>query len=130
MLDIGEVTAQTGVPPSVLHVWEKRGLLEPVGRAGLRRQYDDGVVARIGMIIALQRGGFTLAEIAQLVSSDGRASRAMMRSKLEELQQRRREIDLAIEGIEHGLQCPEPEPFECPRFRGKATSLLPVERHR
>lgn len=127
-LDIGEVTERTGVSPSVLHVWERHGLLTPVGRSGLRRQYDDGVVARIGMIIALQRGGFTLAEIARLLASDGRGSRSLMRAKLDELHRRRREIDLAIEGIEHGLHCPAPEPFECARFRDKATSLLPVER--
>ncbi len=125
-LDIGEVVELTGVPPSTLHLWEQRGLVTPVGRRGLRRQYASEVVPRIGMIVAFQRGGFTLAEIADLVAARDGQPRAIMRSKLAELHRRRDELDVAIAGLEHALRCPEPHPMECPRFSDTASSLLPV----
>ena len=127
-IDIAEVVAATGVPPSTLHVWERKGLIEPVGRDGLRRQYDQAVIRRIGMIVAFQRGGFTLAEIAALVAANDDATKAMMRTKLDELRRRRDELEVAIAGLVHGLECPEPHPLECPRFHDMATSLLPVGR--
>ncbi len=127
VLDIGEVVAQTGVPPSTLHVWERRGLVAPVGRDGLRRQYDSRVVRRIGMIVAFQRGGFTLAEISELLAANDDDTRQMMRAKLAELRRRRDDIDVAIAGLVHGLRCAEPHPLECARFHDIATSLLPVD---
>ena len=128
-MDIGEVVATTQVPVSTLHVWERHGLVSPSGRSGLRRQYPSDVVERIGTIILLQRGGFSLAEIGALLApgafSDGKDAIVV---KLAELRKRREQLDTAITGLEHALSCREPSPFECARFRAMIADVLPVGR--
>ncbi|MDH4117237.1 MAG: MerR family transcriptional regulator [Acidimicrobiia bacterium] len=128
-VDIGDVTRGSGLPTSTLHVWERAGLLDPIGRDGLRRQYDAEVFQRLATIVLLQRGGFTLEEIRELLEPDPTgASRQRFAAKLEELQERRRHLDAAIDGIEHALACTEPVPTACPAFLAMLDGVLPVDR--
>ena len=46
-LDIGEVVKRSGVPASTLRYYEQLGLLQSLGRRGLRRQYDEQVLERL-----------------------------------------------------------------------------------
>lgn len=130
VLDIGEVVTRTGVPVTTLHVWEREGLIAPVGRSGLRRQYAADVIDRIAMIVVGQRSGFSLAEIGALLAPDAFASsgKDALADKLDELRARRRELDLAITGLEHALACPHTVPTDCPTFCGMLDDVLPVER--
>jgi hypothetical protein len=75
---------------------------------------------------AFQRGGFKLAEIAELLEASGPRSQLLFRAKLDELTTRRARIDIAIDALEHALACPEPRPLERARFRVQALGLLPV----
>ncbi len=126
MLDIAEVTEASGVPASTLHVWERRGLIEPVGRSGLRRQYADDVLDTIAVIVLCQDSGFTLAEIAQLLAPDAFVDgKALLEAKLDQLRRHRAELDAAITGLEHSLACPHPHPLECPDFCGLLDGVLP-----
>lgn len=128
-LDIGQVVAKSGVPVSTLHVWERHGLIEPIGRAGLRRQYADDVLGRIAMIVTAQRSNFTLDEIAQLLAPDAfPGGRALFGVKLDELRTRRSELDLAIESLEHGIACEHERPQDCPTFQALLDGVLPVDR--
>ncbi|MEO1060159.1 MAG: MerR family transcriptional regulator [Actinomycetota bacterium] len=126
MLDIAEVAAASGVPPSTLHVWERHGLVEPVGRAGLRRQYDDDVLDTIAVIVVCQDSGFTLTEIAELLAPDAFVGgKQLLEAKLDQLRRRRAELDAAITGLEHALACPSPHPLDCPDFCGLLEGVLP-----
>ncbi|MCP3991800.1 MAG: MerR family transcriptional regulator [Actinomycetia bacterium] len=128
-LDIGEVVELSGVPASTLHVWEKAGLLAPVGRKGLRRQYAGDVLERIAVVVVCQRAGFTLNEITDLVAPDAFAQgKAQIEYKLDELRHRQTELAEAIEGLEHALVCSEPSPLDCDGFRSKLSGVLPVRR--
>ena len=128
-LDIGEVTAASGLPPSTLHVWERNGLIESVGRNGLRRQYDEAVLTRIAMIVAAQRAGFTHDEIRTVFEDGGiDRERTPLHAKLDELRARRAELDAAITSLEHALECDYPSPLECPGFLGWLDGVLPVDR--
>ena len=49
-LDIGEVVKRSGVPASTLRYYEQLGLLQALGRRGLRRQYDEQVLERLALI--------------------------------------------------------------------------------
>ena len=131
LLDIGEVVERTGVPVSTLHVWEKHGLIEPAGRSGLRRQFDPTVVTQIALIVIGQRSGFTLAEIGELLAPKAAAHRrAAYEEKLDELRARRAELDMAIDSLEHAIDCPHPDALACPRFLGILDEVLPVDRPR
>jgi DNA-binding transcriptional MerR regulator len=129
MLDIGQVVKETGVPPSTLHVWEDKGLLTPIGRSGLRRQYSASTIQRIAFIVICQRSGFSLAEIADLLEPDAFAEgKHRLVSKVAELRQRRDNLSKAIDGIEHALTCSHESPLECPEFLAELPSVLPVPR--
>lgn len=127
LVDIGDVVRRTGVPASTLHVWEDRGLIEPAGRVGLRRQFTPDTIERIAVILVCQRSGFTLAEIVAMLRpgafDDGKAQ---LKDKLVELQRRRDELDAAIDGIEHGISCDHRSPLDCPNFRNKLQGVLPT----
>jgi DNA-binding transcriptional MerR regulator len=126
-LDIGDVVRASGVPVSTLHVWERKGLLAPVDRRGLRRQYGPEILDRVALIVIAQRAGFKLAEIAELVADDAfDDGKDRLEAKLDELRDRRRQLDAAISGIEHALACPHPSPVECPTFRTMLRDVLPV----
>lgn len=130
-VDIGAVTAASGLPASTLHVWEKKGLLKPAGRKGSRRQYDPAVLDRIAIIVSLQRGGFTLAEIGDLFEPDAFVEgKGALEQKLEVLVDQRRQLDRAIEGLEHAIACPAPSPLECDGFRQHLDGVLPVRQRR
>lgn len=49
-LDIGEVARLSGVVPSTLRFYEKKGLIRPLGRNGLRRQYHENVLNTLQLI--------------------------------------------------------------------------------
>ncbi len=126
LLDIGVVVERTGVPVSTLHLWERKGLIRPAARSGLRRQYDPDVVMRIAAIVVSQRSGFRLAEVVDLLEPEAfDQGKDLLAAKLDELHERRRELDAAITGLEHALECTAPHPLECPTFRSMLESALP-----
>ena len=131
MIDIGTVVAESGIPTSTLHLWEREGLVEPVGRVGLRRQYDDGIMQRLAIIVIAQRSGFSLSEIRSLLTTSGTTSgRLHLAGKLDDLRRRRADLDVAIESLEHAIACTAPSPTECPTFLGQLDAVLPVRRER
>ncbi len=67
MVDIGDVAHTTGLSTATLRYYEERGLIESVGRKGLRRQYDELVFERLALIALGQEAGFSLAEIVDLL---------------------------------------------------------------
>ncbi len=131
LIDIGDVVAATGVPTTTLHVWENRGLIEPIARRGLRRQYDPDVVQRIGVIVLCQQAGFSLGEIGEMLDPDAFANdKALLVGKRRQLEERRRLIDRAIDGIDHALSCENDSPITCPGFLAHVDEVLPVDAQR
>ena len=118
-LDIAEVAKRSGVPASTLRFYEDRGLIASIGRRGLRRLFDQGVLERLALI-ALGRGaGFSLDEIARMFAPDGRPriDRAMLAAKAEELDRTIRELSAMRDGLRHAVACRAPSHMECPTFR-------------
>ncbi|TWD82851.1 DNA-binding transcriptional MerR regulator [Kribbella amoyensis] len=65
----GELAAAAGVNQQTLRYYERRGLLpEPDRSLGGHRTYPPEALERLRLIKAAQRLGFTLAEIAGLLS--------------------------------------------------------------
>ena len=55
-LDIAAVAQQSGVPASALRYYEEKGLIASVGRRGLRRLFDAGVLEQQAQIIRRKFG--------------------------------------------------------------------------
>jgi DNA-binding transcriptional MerR regulator len=118
-LDIAEVAQRTGVPASTLRYYEERGLITPIGRRGLRRLFDAGVLERLALIALGRVAGFSLDDIALMFAPDGRPSldRKMLGAKAEELERTIRGLSAIRDGLRHAVKCPAPSHMECPTFR-------------
>ena len=119
VLDIGEVVQRSGVPPSTLRFYEEKGLIASVGRRGLRRLFDPGVLERLALIALGRAAGFSLDEIALMFGRDGlpRIDRQMLAARAEELDMTIRKLRAIREGLRHAAACPAPSHMECPTFR-------------
>ena len=109
-LSIGELADRARLRASALRYWEQRGLLPGAHREGRRRMWPATAVRRVALIKMAQRAGFTLAEIAQLVTSDGSPSatrqwRDMAARKLPELDRHIAQTQALRQAVADCLEC-------------------------
>lgn len=118
-LDIGEVAQRSGLPASALRFYEEKGLIASIGRRGLRRVFDAGVLEKLALIALGRSAGFSLDEIALMFTSDGRPDidRQMLNTKAAELDKTIRKLSTMRDGLLHAAACPAPSHLECPTFR-------------
>lgn len=118
-LDIGEVARRSGLPASTLRFYEEKRLITPVGRHGLRRLFDAGVLERLALIALARAAGFPLDEIALMLAPDGqpRIDRQRLIAKAEELDETIRQLRVMRDGLRHAAACRAPSHMECPTFR-------------
>ncbi|HEU4538829.1 MAG TPA: helix-turn-helix domain-containing protein [Polyangiaceae bacterium] len=118
-LDITEVARRSGLNASALRFYEEKGLIASVGRRGLRRVFDPGVLERLALIALGRAAGFSLDQIALMFAPDGRPriDRRMLTAKADELDRTIRELGALRDGLRHAAACPAPSHLECPTFR-------------
>lgn len=118
-LDIAEVAQQSGVAASTLRFYEEKGLIRSVGRRGLRRVFDEGVLERLALISLGRTAGFSLDEIAGMFAPDGRPriDRQMLAAKAADLDRTIRRLSAIRDGLVHATTCRAPSHMECPSFR-------------
>ena len=118
-MDITEVAQRSGLPASALRFYEEKGLIASIGRRGLRRVFDPGVLERLALIGLGRTAGFSLDEIARMFDADGRPriNRQMLAAKAEELDKTIRKLTEMRDGLRHAAACPAPSHMECPTFR-------------
>lgn len=119
MLTIGELAERTGVSASALRYYDELGLVRPVGRDGGQRRYDPAAVRQVGVVLLLRDTGFTLAEIAQLLTDRPRRKATwarLAREKVTELDHLITDAETARTALAHSLQCPKGNPAACPTF--------------
>jgi DNA-binding transcriptional MerR regulator len=118
-LDITEVAKRSGVPASTLRFYEEKGLIASIGRRGLRRLFEPGVLERLALIALARAAGFSLDEIALMFAPDGRPriDRKMLAAKADELDKTLRELTAMRDGLRHAAACSAPSHMECPTFR-------------
>jgi len=118
-LDIGDVAARSGLPPSTLRYYEEKGLIRSVGRNGLRRLFDGAVLERLAFIALGRLAGFSLDEIAGMFSTEGRLQidRAQLLDKADELDKAIKQLTAMRNGLRHAAECSAPSHMECPTFR-------------
>ncbi len=118
-LDIGELSARSGVPPSALRYYEEIGLLASEGRKGLRRQFGPDALLRLSLVALGRVAGFSLAEIAAMIGPDGRPAlpRDELRARAEAIDRQIRDLSALRDTLRHVADCRAPSHLECPRFR-------------
>jgi DNA-binding transcriptional MerR regulator len=119
ILDIGEVSERTGIPPSTLRYYEEIGLIISIGRHGLRRQFGPEAVLQLSLIALCKTAGFSLHEISGMFGKDGELelSRADLRKKADEVDRHIKQLAELRKMLRHMADCPAPTHMECPTFR-------------
>lgn len=122
-MDIGEVSKRTGVPTSTLRYYDEKGLIQSVGRHGLRRLFDASVLEHLQLIALAQIAGFSLEEIKDMFSAKSRnrgrlaLDRALLRAKADELSAQLKRMTAVRDGLLHAAECPAPSHAQCPKFQ-------------
>ena len=116
-MDIAEVAKASGLPASTLRFYEEKGLIQSVGRTGLRRLFNSKVVERLAVISLARNAGFSLDEIGAVFAHDVRnIDRELLSAKADELDRTIKELSSMRDGLRHAAACKAPNHFECPKF--------------
>ena len=116
-MDIAEVVKASGLPASTLRFYEEKGLIQSTGRNGLRRVFSTNVLDRLALISLGRSVGFSLDEIAEMLTpEEPEINRAMLLTKAEELDKKIKELTYMRDGLRHAAACSAPSHFECPTF--------------
>lgn len=119
LLDIAVVAELTGLAASALRFYEKRGLIEPAGRNGLRRVYRPDVLERLGLITCARSAGFTIADItAFLAAGPGDTElRKRMAAKARALDETIGRLVRMQASLRHAATCTHEPLVDCPDFK-------------
>lgn len=113
---IGDIARRAVIAASTLRYYEQIGLLPPAVRVSGQRRYPDSILGRLEVIRLCKAAGLTLDEIVTLFADDapGRPiSKALARTKLDEISVRMAELSRAREIIEWGMRCTCPSIDDC-----------------
>jgi MerR family redox-sensitive transcriptional activator SoxR len=118
-LDIVEVGKRARAPASTLRFYEEKGLIQSIGRRGLRRLFDPSVLERLALISLGRAAGFSLDEMAEMLGAHGRPQfdRSRLSAKADELDVTIQRLTAMRDGLRHAAACPAPSYAECPHFR-------------
>jgi len=108
---ISKLAREFGITPRALRFYEDKGLIKPA-RRGQNRVYSEADRARVAIILRGKSVGFTLEEIKELLDLEKieglKTQMALtltrLRERIEDLKERRRDIDAAIEELDAGCQ--------------------------
>lgn len=119
LLDIAEVSRQSGMAASALRFYEERGLIVSVGRRGLKRLFEPKVIEQLGLVALGRAAGFTLQEITSMLAPAGKLkiSRDRLAAKADQLDADIRYLIAMRNGLRHAARCSAPSHMECPTFR-------------
>ena len=117
-IDIAELARRSGLRASTLRFYEEKGLIGSIGRRGLKRLFDPGVVERLALIQLGRAAGFSLDELAGMLAgaSGPRIEKAKLTAKAAELDTRIGQLERMRDGLLHAASCPAPSLMECPHF--------------
>ena len=118
-LDIRKIADLTGVTPSALRYYEKKKLIKPVGRNGLRRQYNENVINKLQLIALGQAAGFSLDEIGTMFSAENKLAldSVQLLHRAKEIDGTIRKLRLLSRGLKHIACCTKTEHSECKEFK-------------
>lgn len=119
LVDIGALSKISGVPPSTLRYYEEVGLIQPVGRNGLRRQYSEDTIMQLALISLGKAAGFSLEDINGMFDKNRNPElpRPTLHQRADELDRQVHRMKTLSNLLRHVAECPAPSHMACPRFR-------------
>jgi DNA-binding transcriptional MerR regulator len=119
LLDIGVLSERSGVPASTLRYYDEIGLIESLGRRGLRRQFGPEALTQLALIALGKTAGFSLDEIKGMFGKDGSPDlpRAALHARADKLDLQIRQLTTLRDALRHVAECPAETHMECPKFR-------------
>lgn len=116
-MDISEVSKVSGLPASTLRFYEEKGLIQSIGRSGLRRTFNDKVIERLALISLARSVDFSLDEIGEMFTQErAEINRKLLLAKADKLDSKIDELTSMRDGLRHAAVCSAPSHFECPKF--------------
>lgn len=118
-MDIVEVAKSSGLPASTLRYYEDKGLIQSVGRKGLRRLFAPQVLEQLEFIALGQQAGFSLEELMAMFSKEGHfhIDRQQLSLKADELDLRIKQLSAISNTLRHAADCPVEHHRDCPTFQ-------------
>lgn len=119
LLDIAEVARLSGLTPSALRFYERRQLINPSGRNGLRRAYLPDVLDRLALIACARAAGFTLAQIGRFIVATPSDTdlRKRMAQRADELGAEIDRLQRMRDSLRHAAVCRHKPLVACPKFK-------------
>ncbi|EPX83410.1 helix-turn-helix domain-containing protein [Salipiger mucosus] len=119
LLDIGILSEKSGVSSSTLRYYEEIGLIQSVGRHGLRRQFDAQAVTQLALISLGKMAGFSLEDIKGMFAKDGtpQLPRAELQLRANALDEQIRGLTRLRDALRHVADCPAESHMDCPKFK-------------
>ncbi|MBP6117386.1 MAG: helix-turn-helix domain-containing protein [Neisseriaceae bacterium] len=116
---ISIVSQRSGVPASTLRYYEQRGLIQSIGRSGLKRVFGPQIFDQLALIALGRQVGFSLEEIGTFFNGRQQPTldRALLSAKADELEAAIAQQTLMLVQLRHMVNCPEPDHFACPSFQ-------------
>ncbi|WP_459547549.1 MerR family transcriptional regulator [Nocardia sp. X0981] len=123
LLDIAEVADRSGLAPSALRFYERRGLIHSAGRNGLRRTFEPDVLDRLTLIDCARGAGFTLAQIQRFLTAtpDDTELRDHLAAKATQLDHDIARLTRMRDSLRHAATCAHQPLVECPQFKNTLT---------
>ena len=116
-MDIGEVSRRSKIPASALRFYEKKGLIQSIGRNGLRRVFAANILERLTLITLGRNASLSLDEIGDMLLPQGlQINRELLLSKADDLDKKIIEMTAIRDGLRHTAACKAPNHLECPTF--------------
>jgi len=129
-MDIGEVSTISRLPTSTLRFYEEKGLIESIGRHGLRRYFSPDVIDKLALISLGRNVGLSLDEIGEMLLPQGlQVDRELLVSKADELDKKIAKMTAVRDGLRHAAACKAPSHMECPKFL-RLLNIAGKNRHR
>jgi DNA-binding transcriptional MerR regulator len=118
LIPIREVAEHFDLRLSTLHYWERRGLIQPLRRAG-RRVFDTEQFYRTALVVVWRTTGMmSLDEIATVMAGRSDQWRDTVLGRVSTIEAQLARLDTARAYLNHLLTCRHEKNFEkCPEFR-------------
>lgn len=119
MIDISQLSRFSGFPASKIRYYEEIGLIQSVGRRGLKRLYESDVETHLALISLAQTAGFSLREVKAMISAKDRPNpdHTALAAKADAIDTQIKQLTALRNGLRHVTQCTADDQLNCPRFK-------------